>query len=191
VPALLLFLRSAALATAAAPLLLAAAQRRGERKPRAATKHCGRAPVVANFSAFGLLLASLFIFAASPEAAMTLLMALVGLPIAFAGMALVLRSRAELGAAWSLVPRIGEATGLVTTGPYHLVRHPIYLGLALLALGEALAFGSLPALFVVACGIVPTFVWRARVEERLLSATFGEEYAAYRRRTKMIVPYVL
>jgi protein-S-isoprenylcysteine O-methyltransferase Ste14 len=107
------------------------------------------------------------------------------------GSPLVLRSRAELGPAWSFVPKADQGTGLVTTGPYRLVRHPIYLGLALLALGQALAFGSWPALVIVLCGIVPTFAWRARAEEKLLSRTFGEHYAVYRRRTKIIVPYVL
>jgi protein-S-isoprenylcysteine O-methyltransferase Ste14 len=71
------------------------------------------------------------------------------------------------------------------------VRHPIYLGLALLAMGEALAFGSWPALVIALLGIVPTFAWRARAEEKLLSRTFGERYAVYRQQTKMIIPYLL
>jgi protein-S-isoprenylcysteine O-methyltransferase Ste14 len=108
-----------------------------------------------------------------------------------AGAALVLRSRAELGPAWSLVPKADQSTGLITTGPYRLVRHPIYLGLALLAMGEALAFGSWPAFFIVLSGIVPTFAWRAHAEEKLLSRTFGKRYADYRQRTKMIIPHLL
>jgi hypothetical protein len=42
-----------------------------------------------------------------------------------------------------------------------------------------------------ASGIVPTFAWRAYTEERLLSHTFGERYAIYRKRTKRIIPYLL
>ena len=109
---------------------------------------------------------------------MALPLALSGCLLALAGAALVLRSRAELGPAWSFVPKADQGTGLVTTGPYRLVRHPIYLGLALLAMGEALAFSSWPALMIVLSGIVPTFAWRARAEEKLLSRTFGERYAA-------------
>jgi protein-S-isoprenylcysteine O-methyltransferase Ste14 len=71
------------------------------------------------------------------------------------------------------------------------VRHPIYLGLTLLAMGQALAFGSWPAVLIVLSGIVPTFAWRARAEETLLSSTFGQRYDDYRRRTKLIIPYVL
>lgn len=119
---------------------------------------------------------------------MALLLASSGCLLAVASAALVLRSRIELGQAWSLVPMADEATGLVTSGPYRLVRHPIYLGLAGLAMGEALAFGSWPALLVALCGIVPTFVWRARAEERLLSRALGDSYALYRRRTRMMIP---
>ena len=89
------------------------------------------------------------------------------------------------------MPKAGQGTGLVTTGPYRLVRHPIYLGLALLAMGEALAFGSWPAFVITLSGIVPTFAWRARAEEKLLSRTFGEGYAVYQQRTKMIIPHLL
>jgi protein-S-isoprenylcysteine O-methyltransferase Ste14 len=145
---------------------------------------------VANLAAFGLFFLSLVIFSGSSEASMALPLALSGCLLALAGTALVLRSRAELGTAWSFVPKADQGTGLVTTGPYRLVRHPIYLGLALLAMGEALAFGNWPAFMIVLSGIVPTFVWRARAEEALLSRTFGERYALYRKGTKMIIPHL-
>lgn len=122
---------------------------------------------------------------------MALPLALSGCLLALAGVVLVLRSRAELGPAWSLVALADRGTGLVTSGPYRLVRHPIYLGFALLATGQSLAFGSWPAFMIVLFGIVPTFVWRARAEEKLLSRAFGERYAAYQERTKMIIPYLL
>jgi hypothetical protein len=54
-------------------------------------------------------------------------------------------------------------------------------------MGGALAFGSWPALMIVLSGVVPTFAWRARAEEKLLSRTFGERYAVYRQQTKMII----
>ncbi len=147
--------------------------------------------MVANLSAFGLFFPSLLIFSGSSEASMALPLALSGCLLALAGAALVLRCRAELGPAWSFVPKADQGTGLVTTGPYRFVRHPIYLGLALLVMGEALAFGSWPALMIVLSGIVPTFSWRARAEEKLLSRTFGESHALYRKQTKMIIPYLL
>lgn len=122
---------------------------------------------------------------------MALPLALSGCLLALTGGLLVLRSRVELGPAWSLAPKADHGADLVTTGPYRLVRHPIYLGLALLAMGEALAFGSWVAVMIVLFGVVPTFAWRALAEEKLLSRTFGERYEIYRQRTKLIIPHLL
>ena len=148
-----------------------------------------RAPLVANLAAVGLYVLALVIYSGIPAGTTALLLAALGASLAVAGVALVLRSRAELGRAWSFVPKADRDT-LVTTGPYRLVRHPIYVGLALLVTGGALAFGSWPALVIVLFGIVPSFGWRARAEEKLLSRTLGQRYADYRQRTKMFVPYL-
>ena len=186
---LVIVLRVVSLLAFAGPMLLAVTGRRGAPKTRARQSDSDRAPLVANFAAFGLYFPSLLAFAGSPDGCMSLLLASSGSLLAVAGVALVLKSRAELGPAWSFVPKADQ--GLVTSGPYRILRHPIYLGLALLATGEALAFGSWPALMIALSGIVPTFAWRARAEEKLLSRTFGERYAVYRRQTRMMIPYVL
>ena len=188
---LVIVFRTVSLLAFAGPMLLGVGGRRGEPKTRARHRGGGRAPVVANLAAFGVFFPSLIIFSGSANGFTALLLAALGSLLAVAGAALVLRSRAELGPAWSFVPKAGQETGLVTTGPYRLVRHPIYLGLALLAMGEALAFRNWPAFSIVLSGIVPTFAWRARAEETLLSRTFGKRYALYQKQTKMIIPYIL
>jgi protein-S-isoprenylcysteine O-methyltransferase Ste14 len=188
---LVIVLRTVSLLAFAGPMLLGVSGRHRKPRTRASQEGGGRAPVVANLSAFGFFFPSLLIFSGGSEASMALPLALSGCLLALAGAVLVLRSRAQLGPAWSFVPKADRGMGLVTTGPYRLVRHPIYLGLALLAMGQALAFGSWPALMIVLSGIVPTFAWRARAEEILLSRTFGERYAVYRQRTKMIIPHLL
>jgi protein-S-isoprenylcysteine O-methyltransferase Ste14 len=187
---LVIVFRMVSLLAFASPILLGVDARRREPKTRARHRG-GRAPVVANLAAFGLFFPSLIIFSGSANGFTALLLASLGSLLAVVGAALVLRSRAELGPAWSFVPKAGQEPGLVTTGPYRLVRHPIYLGLALLAMGEALAFRSWPAFLIVLSGIVPTFAWRARAEETLLSRTFGKRYALYQKQTKIIIPYLL
>jgi protein-S-isoprenylcysteine O-methyltransferase Ste14 len=188
---LIIVLRAISLLAFAAPMLLAA--RRRDRVPGAGAGHGrgDRVPVLANITAFALFFLSLLAFAGHPEGDATLLLATAGCLLALAGGALVLRARMELGPAWTFVPAADEATGLVTTGPYGLVRHPIYLGLSMIAAGQALAFASWPAVAIVLAGIVPTFVWRATAEEKLLTAVLGERYVRYRTQTRMIIPGLL
>ena len=181
---LVVALRTVSLLVFAGPMLLGVSGRRAQPNTRPRQRGGGRAPVVANLAAFAMFFSALR-FPGSSEGSRALLLASSGSLLAVAGAALVLKSRTELGPAWSFLPRADPGTGLVTTGPYRLVRHPIYLGLAVVAMGEALAFSSRPAFLIVLCGIVPTFVWRARAEETLLSRTFGESYGRYRRQTNM------
>ena len=188
---LIIVLRTVALLALAGPLLLRVSGRRAGPRTRVGQRGGDIAPVVANFAAFALFFPSLLIFSGSSEGSTALWLAASGSLLAIAGAVLILKSRAELGPAWSFVPMADQGTGLVTTGPYRLVRHPIYLGLALIALGEALAFSSWPAFLIVLCGIVPTFAWRGRAEETLLGRRFGESYALYRRQTRMIIPHLL
>lgn len=188
---LVIVLRALSLLAFAGLMLLVVSRRHAEPKPRIKRERGDRKPVVANLFACGLFFPSLVLFSGNTEASIALPLALSGCLLALAGAALILRARAELGPAWSLVPTASHDTGLITTGPYRLVRHPIYLGLALLAMGQALSFGNWPALLIVLCGIVPTFVWRAHAEEVLLCRTFGGKYARYQKQTKMIIPYLL
>jgi protein-S-isoprenylcysteine O-methyltransferase Ste14 len=188
---LVIALRAATLAAFAAPLLLRVGRHRPVPNEHAGQARGNRVPVIANLAAFALFFLSLLTFPGTLEGYAALLLALTGCLLAVAGAALVLRSRIALGPAWSLAPKADDAKGVVTTGPYRLVRHPIYLGLSMLAAGTALAFASWPAFLVVLAGIVPTFAWRAAAEEKLLAGTFGERYARYRKQTKPIIPRLL
>src|SRR4029453_16418170 len=174
---LVMALRAASLVAFAAPSLLAVGGRRRASNTHAGQARRNRVPVIANLTAVALFFPSLLSFPGTLEGYAALLLALTGCLLAVGGATLVLRARMELGPAWSLVPMADDAAGVVTTGPYRDVRHPIYLGLSMLAMGQALAFASWPAFLMVLGGIVPTFVWRASAEEKLLTATFGGRYA--------------
>jgi protein-S-isoprenylcysteine O-methyltransferase Ste14 len=88
-------------------------------------------------------------------------------------------ARKQLGDAFSVGP---EASHLVTRGLYSRIRHPIYLFGTSAFLFIVLALQGWPAVFIWAIVILIQLI-RVRREERLLEATFGEEYAAYRRQT--------
>jgi protein-S-isoprenylcysteine O-methyltransferase Ste14 len=77
---------------------------------------------------------------------------------------------------------------LVTSGPYHLVRHPIYSGILLAGVGTAVALSWLWLIAVVLAGVY--FIYSAKVEERNMATQFPEAYPAYRRSTKMFIPFI-
>ncbi len=79
-------------------------------------------------------------------------------------------------------------TELVTTGPYGLVRHPIYSGILLALLGSAPIFGL--RLIVVAVAFGAYAIYSATVEERNMESLFPGQYAEYRRRTKFLIPWI-
>jgi protein-S-isoprenylcysteine O-methyltransferase Ste14 len=78
---------------------------------------------------------------------------------------------------------------LVTSGPYHFVRHPIYSGILLAILGTSLATNLYLLVGVLVIGIY--FIYSAKVEERNMTTTFPNTYPSYRMRTKMLIPFVL
>jgi protein-S-isoprenylcysteine O-methyltransferase Ste14 len=77
---------------------------------------------------------------------------------------------------------------LVRSGPYRFVRHPIYSGLLLAAIGSALAIG--PGWLVVLIGTGAYCVVSMRVEENDMAAAFPEQYPEYARHTKRLIPFV-
>jgi len=85
---------------------------------------------------------------------------------------------------------IKEGHELVTSGPYALVRHPIYTGLLLALLGSTLALGDLRA--VLAFALAAGALWhKLRIEERWMRQQFGDAYQAYSRRVAALIPFVL
>lgn len=75
---------------------------------------------------------------------------------------------------------------MVDTGPYGIVRHPIYTGAILAAFAFA-AVHARPFGFLVALVFTVFFTWRARVEERFLQEELGAAYDGYRQQVPMLV----
>jgi protein-S-isoprenylcysteine O-methyltransferase Ste14 len=120
----------------------------------------------------------------------TLPFALAGLAVTCAGLGFAVMARVHLGKNWSGRPAIREDHTITRTGPYALVRHPIYTGLLTAVLGTAIATGSLTAFFVMFV-ILLSFVIKIRMEEQFLLEEFGDEYARYRREVKALIPFVV
>jgi protein-S-isoprenylcysteine O-methyltransferase Ste14 len=117
------------------------------------------------------------------------LMGLVGLGFCVLGIGLVILGRLYLDRSRGMPVSRKNDTELLTTGPYALVRHPIYGGLMFAMLGSAIGQSIFWLLPLIVYG--PYFILSARREERNLTVQFPEDYPAYKKRTKMLLPFVL
>jgi protein-S-isoprenylcysteine O-methyltransferase Ste14 len=112
----------------------------------------------------------------------------VGVVLFVIGLALALWARAYLGRNWGTPMSEKLDAELVTTGPYRYIRNPIYSGLILAAIGTTLAVSWYWLVAVVCMGAY--FIYSATVEERIMARLFPNEYPAYKRSTKMLIPFV-
>jgi protein-S-isoprenylcysteine O-methyltransferase Ste14 len=112
-----------------------------------------------------------------------------GLAVTIAGIGFALWARFYLGSNWSGFAGVQHDHILVRSGPYSVVRHPIYSGLILAVFGTALFFGkagsfaALPLTFLA---------WRQKwlIEEAFMREQFGAEYEQYMREVKALIPLV-
>ena len=115
--------------------------------------------------------------------------AALGLTLLAVGLAFAVWARVHIGRNWGSPMTRKDDPELVTSGPYRLVRHPIYAGILLAGVGTAVALTWLWLVPVVLAAIY--FVYSAVVEERFMTERFPDAYPAYVRSTKMLVPFVL
>lgn len=112
---------------------------------------------------------------------------LLGLALVAAGLGLRLAARRSLRQHFSYALRLRDDHVLVTTGVYRRVRHPAYTGDMLFHFGVPLLFSSLRGLAIMLF-LIPCFLYRIAVEERMLMGRFGDSYRAYRQHTWRLLP---
>ena len=140
--------------------------------------------VVAQFALMAAVVAAGFLAPGWPQGTRSAL-SVAGIALVLAGVAIAVWAGRTLGRSLTPFPKPVPA-GLVTTGPFAVVRHPIYLGGLGLFLGVSL-LTSIPALaLTIALGLL--WAGKARVEERLLTEVY-DDYPAYQQRVRRrIIP---
>jgi len=114
----------------------------------------------------------------------------LGAAVTVAGLAFAVWARHHLGANWSRSVTIKQDHQLIVSGPYALVRHPIYTGILTGFLGSAIAEGQVRS--VIAFALVSGALWyKLRMEEKWMRGQFGETYEAYASHVAALVPFVL
>jgi protein-S-isoprenylcysteine O-methyltransferase Ste14 len=113
----------------------------------------------------------------------------IGLALFFLGLALAIWARVYLGRNWGMPMSQKVDPELVTTGPYHSIRHPIYSGIVLAMIGTTIAVSLYWLVAVILLGAY--FLYSAIVEERSMARLFPDSYPEYKRSTKMLIPFIV
>jgi protein-S-isoprenylcysteine O-methyltransferase Ste14 len=103
------------------------------------------------------------------------------------GLLFAVTARVYLGGNWSGTVTLKQDHTLTRGGPYRFVRHPIYTGLLLAVLGNAIAMGQWRGLLALALFLV-AFLHKVSVEERFLLEQFGDDYVHYRQEVAALLP---
>jgi protein-S-isoprenylcysteine O-methyltransferase Ste14 len=110
----------------------------------------------------------------------------IGVAVEIVGVIFTQVARISLGRRFGLLP---ANRGIVSSGPFRLVRHPIYSGWLVLTIGYVLIYPSTRNLLVVAA-VIPFLIWRIGQEETLLCEDQG--YRSYTERVHYrLLPYIL
>lgn len=114
-------------------------------------------------------------------------LAMLGVVLAWAGAALAVWARIALGKWFSGTFGVKHDHQLITSGPYALVRHPMYTGLVLLAMAQGIAWNSAVTLGFGLLYLVP-FWMHTMIEEQMFASHFGDAWAAYKARVPRLIP---
>jgi protein-S-isoprenylcysteine O-methyltransferase Ste14 len=112
----------------------------------------------------------------------------IGLALFVLGLALAVWARIYIGRNWGMPMSQKDDPELVTTGPYHAIRHPIYTGIILAMIGTTIAVSLYWLIAVVLVGAY--FVYSAVMEERYMTGRFPDTYPAYKHSSKMLIPFI-
>jgi protein-S-isoprenylcysteine O-methyltransferase Ste14 len=115
--------------------------------------------------------------------------AYLGFVFTMVGLSFAIWARLVIGKNWSRLIHVKHDHELMQSGPYRIVRHPIYAGLMLATLGTAIAYALLSG-FVGFFLVVVAWGYKARLEESVMLEQFGHQYHEYRQQVKGLIPWV-
>lgn len=111
----------------------------------------------------------------------------IGIVLTWLGVAIAVWARYCIGVYWSARVTLKEGHQLIRTGPYAFVRHPIYTGMLLGAIGATLVVGEWRGILAVIL-LLAAHSRKAMREEALLTKEFGDAYTSYRKHTGFLFP---
>lgn len=117
-----------------------------------------------------------------------LILRVIGVLMFVSGLSTAIWARRHLGKNWGTPMSIKANPDLITSGPYKYIRHPIYSGILLASLGTALAVSYFWLAIMLISGAY--FIYSATVEEKDMTKQFPYKYPDYKKKSKMLIPYI-
>ncbi|MFN8528051.1 MAG: isoprenylcysteine carboxylmethyltransferase family protein [Anaerolineae bacterium] len=117
-----------------------------------------------------------------------LLIGWLGLVLMALSLMMRLWANKALGMFYTRTLRVIDDHHVVQSGPYRVVRHPGYLGVILMWVGGGLAVLNVISVIVALISMLIAYMYRIRVEERMLAVTQGDEYRDYQAHTWRLIP---
>lgn len=118
------------------------------------------------------------------------MLTIVGACMIIAGISFRAWAVHSLGKYFTATVQIKADHRLIKTGPYRIVRHPSYTGAFMAIIAGGVILGSLTGFIISCMAMIIAYYVRIGIEEKELIARFGDDYLAYKRDTKMMIPYV-
>ena len=146
--------------------------------------------VVSSLDGYGGLMKKLWELVNQPEKLYSLsAQSILGLALFFGGLTTAIVAQITLQRSYSGTLVIREDHQLITHGIYRYTRHPVYLGVIIGVIGLPVYASSLYGLLIMSA-LIPIFLNRIRMEERLLTEEFGDAYRTYKETTRKLIPFI-
>jgi protein-S-isoprenylcysteine O-methyltransferase Ste14 len=129
------------------------------------------------------------VFAGHSPTTSNMILQTIGTIILVCGLLFAVWARVHLGRNWGTPMSHKKDPELITSGPYHYVRHPIYTGIIFAFMGTVIAVGPVWIVLLVISG--GYFVYSAFREEKYLEKQFDGSYTKYKKSSKMLIPFIL
>lgn len=118
------------------------------------------------------------------------LLSWIGIILYIAGISLRFWGIIRLGKQFTRNVNVIEGDTIVSSGPFRLLRHPLYTGLFVILLGVSCYSGSLLGLTIILSFFLPVLLKRISLEESMLRKAFGQDYEDWCKRRYRLIPYI-
>lgn len=115
----------------------------------------------------------------------------LGLIVIVIGIILRFSAVVSLGKFFTVDVTIREDHKLKTDGVYKFLRHPSYFASLISFIGFGISINSWIGLILIVVAVLTVFIYRIKIEEKILIEQFGAEYLEYKKTTKGIIPFVV